>query len=162
MVIRLIENTGEETFKYNRNHSHCQPLLNATYFVTKHCTIIFKIGEVVAIMFPFQKFQTNKNSSQEVKVRPFKQWSLRQVSTIANRELLHALLIPYVQECVFFWHLLCNSDKHHNMTERSGEGGGVEGLLIRMCTFWLKQFFFVVNNLNNNKYRVQMMNIWIC
>lgn len=161
MVIRLIENTGEESFKYNRNHSHCQSLLNATYFVTKHCTIIFKIGEVVAIMFPFQKFQTNKNSSQEVKVRPW-QWSLRQVSTIANRELLHALLIPYVQECVFFWHLSCNSDKHHNMTERSGEGGGSERLTNPNVHFLIKTIFSVVNNWNNNKYRVQMMNIWIC
>ena len=54
MLIRLIENTGEETLKYNRNHSHCQSLLNAAYFVTKHCTIIIKIGEVVALCFHFK------------------------------------------------------------------------------------------------------------
>ena len=60
MVIRLIENTGEETLKYNPNHSHCQSLLNAAYFVTKHCTIIIKIGEVVALCFHFKNSQQTR------------------------------------------------------------------------------------------------------
>ena len=72
MVITLIENTGEETLKYNRNHNHCQSPLNAANrFRDK--TMYYNIQDTRSgiLMFPFQKFQTNKFSSQEVKVRPF-------------------------------------------------------------------------------------------
>ena len=72
MVITLIENADEETLKYNRKHNHCQSLLDAAnWFRDK--TLYYNIQDRRSgiLMFPFQKLQTNKFSSHEVKVRPF-------------------------------------------------------------------------------------------
>ena len=66
--------------KYGRRNIKVQPKpqsLPITYsmlptdFVTKHCTYNIQDRRRGIIMFPFQRFQTNKFSSQGVKVRPF-------------------------------------------------------------------------------------------
>ena len=78
---------------------------------------------------------------------------------IAHRELLHALFIPYVQECVFFWPLLCDSDKHRNMSweVRGKDGGGVltnlsVDFLIKTIFPWLMIEITIKSVFDNNNF----------